>query len=45
MKQGWERKWVVLSDMKLSIYENENTEGEIILFMRLKFASVCARLS
>ena len=30
VKQGWERKWVVLSDMKLSIYENENTEGKII---------------
>lgn len=24
-KQSWERKWVVLFDMKLSIYDNENT--------------------
>jgi len=24
-KQGWDRKWIVLEDMKLSIYDNENT--------------------
>jgi len=25
MKQGWEKKWIVLEDMKLSLYDNENT--------------------
>lgn len=31
MKQGWEKKWVVLEDMKLSLYDNEDTCKEIII--------------
>ncbi|XP_065663898.1 citron Rho-interacting kinase isoform X3 [Hydra vulgaris] len=27
VKQGWERKWIVLENSKLSIYDNDNTTG------------------
>ena len=28
MKQGWEKKWIVLEDMKLSLYDSEDNGKE-----------------
>lgn len=30
MKQGWDTKWIVLEDMKLSIYDSEDTGKRLI---------------
>ena len=34
-KQSWDRKWVVLEDKKLSIFDDENTLGMSIIFFLL----------
>eukprot|EP00795_Rhopilema_esculentum_P015111 gene15111-6292_t len=35
MKQGWDNKWIVLEDMKLSTYDSENTDAGPIDVMDL----------
>ena len=31
MKQGWEKKWIVLEDMKLSLYDSEDSGKSIFI--------------